>query len=727
MVWGSYLLLMAAVAGGLSLFGYYQLARGNATYGLAARWSYYFMTGLTIVSVALMISYLINDKFEYAYVFSYSSSSLPVNFKITSLWAGQEGSFLLWLVMAILLGLWVKAKAKDQIGWVMSFFLIALGFLMTLLLISSPFKIQHPVPTDGRGLNPLLQNYWMQIHPPIVFLGFASTFIPFAFAMAALVTKKYDGWVKLTFPWAILSVCTLGAGTFLGGYWAYETLGWGGYWAWDPVENAILVPWLGSIALVHGMVLERTRGTFRKTNLFLAITVFLMTIYGTFLTRSGVLADFSVHSFVDLGYTAYLVIFLIFFTIISYGLLFLRSKSIPTSQPTKSPFSKEFAVFIGMLFVIVSGFLVLIGMSAPLLTRIWGEPSAVAMNYYVTTNLPIGIIIGIALAMAPLLGWRSTSWAIIRKRLIISLVLAIGAVIISVAAGIGNPAHLAFIFVSALALMTNGWQMIEQLRKGSRSIQADLIHAGIGIMFIGIIVSSSYSPQQKIVINQGSAGKVFNFDIKFNGIEQISQEKTMANLTVDGGSSVFAATPVFMQSNQGLVRNPYIKKFLFYDLYISPEELKSAQSDNHNTLILAKGETGNLLGYDITFNRFDIGGHMDGGHSGGMQIGADLSVRLGDGRTFALMPKFIASGETPGLIPAVIDGEGKKIYLLKISADQGLVMLGITDKDSAEEFADKQSLVLDISLKPLINFVWLGLIMVVIGSGWSTIRRIKER
>jgi len=723
MIFGAYLLSLAAVAGILSLYGYFQVARGNVVYALAARWSYYVLATLIVVSAALLVGYLIGDRFDFAYVSSYSSISLPINFKISSLWAGQEGSFLLWMVMAVLLGLWVKAKARDQVGWVMFFFLIALGFLMTMLIISSPFKQQHPVPGDGRSLNPLLQNYWMQIHPPIVFLGFASTFIPFAFAMAALVSRKYDDWVKSTFPWAILSVCTLGAGTFLGGYWAYETLGWGGYWAWDPVENAILVPWLGSIALVHGMVLERTRGTFRKTNLFLAITAFLMTIYGTFLTRSGVLADFSVHSFVDLGYTAYLAIFLLGFTVISYGLLLIRSKSIPASQPAKSPLSREFAVYLGMLFVIVSGFLVLIGMSAPLLTRIWGDPSAVSMDYYVTTNLPIGIVIGIAIGMAPLLGWRSASWNSLKVRFIWSAVGASTIMFVGVVFGVRNFAHLAFLFTSAFALMTNSWQVIEQLRKGNRSIQADLIHAGVAIMFIGIIASAAYSSQRKVSIEQGSAAEAFNFTIKFHGTDQLSPEKTRANLTVDGGSSIFAATPVFLQSNQGLVRNPFIKKYLFYDLYISPEEIRAAAANQSNALILAKGESRSIGGLHVTFNRFDVGSHMDGGM---MQIGADLTVETADGRKQSLVPKFIASGENPGYIPAVIEGDNRRIYLLKISADQGLIMIGLTDKESAAEFEEKLLIVLDVGIKPLINLVWLGLILIVGGAGWSTAKRIKE-
>ena len=382
MTTGSYLLALATVAAVLSMIGYFLAARGNRAYLQAAKWLYYLMTGLALAAVFYLTALFLGNRFEFSYISSYSSIDLAANYKITSLWAGQDGSFLLWIAFGVLLGLWVKTKAKENVGWVMFFYLVGQLFLFTLLNISSPFKLNSIVPVDGQGLNPLLQNFWMQIHPPVVFLGYAAVFVPFAFAMAALVSNKYDNWIKLTYPWAVFSVFTLGAGIFLGSYWAYETLGWGGFWGWDPVENTSLIPWLGSIALVHGMILERKRGSFKKTNLFLAVTTFLMVIYGTFLTRSGVLADFSVHSFVDLGLNAYLAIFMIGFAVVSYGLLALRARSIKSAEPNKSPITREFTVFLGMLFLIMSAFLTLLGTSSPLLTRVFSEPSAVDISYY---------------------------------------------------------------------------------------------------------------------------------------------------------------------------------------------------------------------------------------------------------------------------------------------------------------------------------------------------------
>ena len=205
-------------------------------------------------------------------------------------------------------------------GHIMFFYLLVQIFLLVLLLKKSPFALLPDVPPDGRGLNPLLKDFWMVIHPPVVFVGYAALAVPFAYALAALTANKYEDWVRLTLPWAGFSCLSLGAGIFIGAYWAYKVLGWGGYWGWDPVENASLVPWILSVAMIHGLILERTKRIFRRTNLLLAILCFLLVVYATFLVRSGVLGDFSVHSFADLGITGYLLIFMVFFLFLLWAL-----------------------------------------------------------------------------------------------------------------------------------------------------------------------------------------------------------------------------------------------------------------------------------------------------------------------------------------------------------------------------------------------------------------------
>ncbi len=725
MIEGSYLLMIASVAALLSLVGNYFVARGKNDYLLASRWSYYLMTVLVLVSTVYLAILFLTDHFEYAYVSGYSSLDLPFNFKITSLWAGQEGSFLIWLAISVLLGLWVKAKAGNRSGWVMFFYILGQIFLLVLLNISSPFKLNSVVPVDGQGLNPLLRNFWMQIHPPIVFLGYASTFVPFSFAMAALATNEYDNWVKMTFPWVIFSVFSLGTGIFIGGYWAYETLGWGGYWGWDPVENASLVPWLGSVALVHGMILERFKGTFRKTNIFLAITVFLMVIYGTFLTRSGVLADFSVHSFFDLGYNVYLVLFLVMFTVVSYGLLAYKSRSIKSSEPSRLILSREFVVYLGMFFIILSAFLVLLGTSAPLLTRIFGEPSTVDQSYYIITNLPIGIILGVVLGLAAILSWRKSAWFDFRYKLILSITISLLMTLINFLLGVDNLFYLIFIFTSGFAFVANLIFVVKGAKKGLFHILPGLVHAGFALMFIGVVVSSVYSVGQKVSIEEGKTEDILGYDIKFKGSEQITHDKQKINIEIARGSAMFSVSPVFIWSRYGLVRNPCIKRFLLYDLYISPEEIKiKSPDDMREILILAKNQTGKVKGYEVTFKQFDLGSHVN---DEAMIVGAVLEVRTEDGKNEIIKPTQVVRGnEEPKLIPAEIQSTGDYIYLLKIKADEGLVKLGVSDKETPADFEPRQTLIIHVSIKPLINLVWLGLIMMIIGSAIVTYRRITE-
>jgi cytochrome c-type biogenesis protein CcmF len=361
---GNFFLAWATIPLILCMAGYLLVAVGIREFRLSSRIIYWFLFGMVLIAIINLLQLFLTDQFQYSYVASYSSSDLsnewPHFYKLSALWAGQQGTFLLWLVFGLTLGFWVKSKARENEGWGMLFYILGQTFLLVLTIVSNPFEKMNFIPADGQGLNPLLQNYWMQIHPPIVFIGFAAACIPFAFAMAALATNRYDDWVRQTMPWVVFTVVTLGLGIFLGGYWAYETLGWGGYWAWDPVENASLIPWLVGIALVHGMVVEKSRGTWRRTNLFLAITLFLLIVYGTFLTRSGVLADFSVHSFVDLGYNNFLWASIVIIGIISYGLWAYRAYRMKVASAAGTEIlSQEFATFLSMVLLLPFTLLVL--------------------------------------------------------------------------------------------------------------------------------------------------------------------------------------------------------------------------------------------------------------------------------------------------------------------------------------------------------------------------------
>ena len=321
--WPGVVAIWSALFFGLaSLVTYVRVDRGRTDLLGTARSAYAAFTTSIVAASGVLLALLLQHRFDVSYVNSYSSLDLPFHFLLSTFWAGQEGSFLLWIFWGSIIGLFVWRSAKEQEAPVMVVYLATFLGIVAILCKQSPFKLlPPPAPTDGVGLNPLLQDAWMVIHPPVMFIGFASLSVPFAFAIAALWKKRWDGWVTRAIPWALVSFVTLGTAILMGGYWAYKTLGWGGYWGWDPVENTSLVPWLFTVALVHGMFLQRVRRRHRKVNLILACASFATILYGTFLTRSGVLADFSVHSFIDLGITGWLVAILGFFVLLSVALI----------------------------------------------------------------------------------------------------------------------------------------------------------------------------------------------------------------------------------------------------------------------------------------------------------------------------------------------------------------------------------------------------------------------
>ncbi|HYN22001.1 MAG TPA: cytochrome c biogenesis protein CcsA, partial [Thermoanaerobaculia bacterium] len=307
-----------------SIWGYTLVLRGDAGALRFARLSYnFFAVSMVLTSAVLLLLLMLRD-FRIEYVSQYSGLDLPAHYQLAAFWAGQKGSFLIWLLWGSLLGVLIKKAAGKDEPAVMGVYTLTLMGLLFILVRENPFVMLKEAPLDGAGLNPLLQDDWMVIHPPIMFIGYAAAAIPFAFAMAALWRRDYDNWAARAFPWALGGFLVLGCAILMGGYWAYKTLGWGGYWGWDPVENASLIPWLFGTVLIHGLHMERTRGRYRRANYVLAALVYLSVLYGTFLTRSGVLADFSVHSFVDLGISGWLIALMGGFFALSVWLLATR-------------------------------------------------------------------------------------------------------------------------------------------------------------------------------------------------------------------------------------------------------------------------------------------------------------------------------------------------------------------------------------------------------------------
>ncbi|MFQ5870137.1 MAG: cytochrome c biogenesis protein CcsA, partial [Candidatus Zixiibacteriota bacterium] len=648
-------------------------------------------------------------------VTGYSSTDLALLLKVSAFWGAQEGSFLLWLWFASLLGLWVMKRAKSHEGWVMFFYLLCQLFLFVMLFVKSPFAKLTFTPVEGRGLNPLLQNFWMVIHPPIVFVGYAALAIPFSFALSSLITDEYKRWVKTALPWVIFSAVTLGIGIFIGGYWAYETLGWGGYWGWDPVENASLIPWLFSLALLHGMLIESSRGSLRKTNLFLAILCFLLVLYGTFLTRSGVLADFSVHSFGDLGINNYLILFMAIFALFSLGLLIYRSGGITAPVFSKTILSQQFTVFFTLLFLSLSAVLILVGTSAPILTRIFGQASAVQIDYYVNTHLPIAIALGLLLAFCPLLAWSGTTVSDIARSILPPLIAALLVTVVAFVLKVKEIKLVLLLFTSLLAAFVNVEVLVSRLRESWVRLGGYLAHFGLAIMLIGVLASSGYNSSERLAIAEGGTESALGHELTFQKVRELSPKKTEVWIEVRNGVDSFIAKPLFTMGDQGLVRTPFIKKYLFSDFYISPEQISNNQEREGESLILTKGEEKELRGYRIRFLDFDLSPH-NAGQGGG--VGAILEVKSEKLQTqITPLIQFDPQGKRisePGELP----DEGGLVFLDQIRADSGQILIRVA---SAEEV-----LILEVSRKPLINFVWLGVILISVGMLLATKRRFSK-
>ena len=388
---------------------------------------------ISISLASLTIGFITHD-YSFKYVYENSSNNLPTEFLISAVWAGQEGSFLFWLWITVLVGFILYKKPLRMLS---NYALIPVFiFIINLLLIllkSNPFLLLAEVPEDGLGLNPLLEDFWMVFHPPMLFLGYASMILPFSLAFSSMIRREYDTWINFGIKYSILGILTLGIGIILGAYWAYKVLGWGGYWGWDNVENVSLIPWLIVIALLHLLIVQKYKKCLIKTNLFLAICSFILIIYGSCLTRSGILSDFSKHSFVDYGIGNYLLLFLLQFITIGFApfiSLFMDKKNLNEKSLGNFTLNREWGLTITSCLFISYAFLILLGTSYPLITSIINgisNSSNVSINYYETISLPIGCLLTLMLIFLPFLKWsniKTVEWKKLISSFICSIILS---------------------------------------------------------------------------------------------------------------------------------------------------------------------------------------------------------------------------------------------------------------------------------------------------------------
>jgi len=568
---GHFLSILSLVASLLATFSFYKAFKTEGTPQKAgwlrlARIAFALETIAVVGMFATLYFIISHHLFEYKYAWQHSSKNLEVKYLLSCFWEGQEGSFMLWAFWHCVLGwilIWRSKTWEGPVMFVVSFAQFCLATMLVGLYFfghkvgSSPFvllrnELAAPIFSqpnylsiikDGQGLNALLQNYWMVIHPPILFLGFASTIVPFAFAMAGFLTKDHKGWTTPALPWALFSGAILGTGIMMGAAWAYESLTFGGYWAWDPVENASLVPWFVLVAGIHTNLIFKSSGySLRSTYLFYTIS-FLLVLYSTFLTRSGVLGDSSVHAFTDLGMNVQLFLFLgvfawyapitaaktnterllylaIFAVLSTVGFwypiftllaivggigvfVYQINKQVPTIVKEENTYSREFWMFIGSLVFFLSALVVIIQTSLPVFNKLLGSDYAAPADPEFSYNqyqVFIALIIGILTAVTQYLRYKDTPKKVFYKKLLLPTLMAVA---FSIAIGFFEPNlytkqgpvfHYALYlatFAAVYAIIANAGYIITGIKGKMKLAGASIAHIGFGLVLLGILISAS--------------------------------------------------------------------------------------------------------------------------------------------------------------------------------------------------------------------------------------------
>jgi cytochrome c-type biogenesis protein CcmF len=754
---GSIIIYIAFGGALLSLIMYYlSFSKREFKYIRIARTSYHLSVIGTMVASAILMYLIVTHQFQYTYVWSYSSMELPMGLLAASFWAGQEGSFLLWALFAALIGVFLLqySSNKGYEGQLMFVYTMILAALLLMLVVKDPFKLVWQSfpgqvdpgfqPANGRGLNPLLQNYWMVIHPPILFIGFASMGVTYAFAVAALLKKDYTHWVKAATPWFAFGVLALGTGIMLGGYWAYETLGWGGYWAWDPVENSSLVPWLVGLAALHTMLAQRRSGAFVRTNLTLGILTFVLVLYSTFLTRSGVLGATSVHSFVEPGWMAYILLlsFIIYFTGFGFGLLFTRMREMPTVPIEYNYISREFALFLGSASLVFVALFTIVGTSSPIITNlVKGQVSAVDISFYQKTTTPFGIAIALLAGLGQILWWKQSKIKNLIRSMLLAIIIATIGTGVMMSFGISSLQMILLTWGAWFVLVINLQIVIRVGRGNPRFVGGAVAHIGVGLLFLGFITTAKYDKQQTIQLVQGQPVDALGYTLTYNGYTPAGHERWAFNVTAERNGRTINLAPVMYQSdfNNSLIRNPDIVNRLTFDFYLAPLGLdtKEVEGSIGSLHELWRGQQKDIEGYTVTFTGFDFDTDTHMGMMAGsdeMKIGVVLTV-VKEGASERVIPEVINRRSEMDFRPALTSDGKLRFNVISIRPDQANpenssvqieVVSGGATLTSGGPTTTQDVLIVEASIKPFINLVWLGTLIGMAGLVITIVRRSKE-
>ncbi len=510
------------------------LRSGRRDWIASSRSAVYGTFGMTSVGIVTLWAALLTDRFELRSVAEYSNAALEPWFKVSALWGSQAGSLLLWAWLLTAFAALVVARNRSTHRELMPVVIITLMvigvfFLGLLSFVTSPFEVLAVVPDDGRGLNPLLQNPYMVSHPPLLYLGYVGLAVPFAFAMAALVTGRLDtAWIGAVRRWLILAWTFLGFGIILGSRWAYEELGWGGYWAWDPVENAAFMPWLVATALLHSVMVQERRGMLKVWNMSLVVLTFTLALFGTFLTRSGIIA--SVHAFGESTLGPWFLAFIAAVIITGTTLILMRLDELRSVHRLESFISREAVFLFNNLLLVGLAFAVFWGTIFPVISEAArGSRITVGEGYYDQIAVPIGVALLILTGIGPLISWRRASGAQLLRRfaepVFVALVAAILMLLFTSAwdnwvAGLVFTASV-FVAMSVIGEFLRGARTIHALggvsltgamtrlvARNRRRYGGYVVHLGVVLLFIGFAGSTAFTQSGDLLLDPGERADV---------------------------------------------------------------------------------------------------------------------------------------------------------------------------------------------------------------------------
>lgn len=842
---GNAFVVLSFVAALLSFFTYY-LSSKNKDFVKLARLAFNLHGFAVIGIVGTMFYMLFNHFFEYQYVFQHSNMEMNMKYILSCFWEGQEGSFLLWTFWNVVLGLILKRQLKDG-DWeipVMTIFALVQVFLASMILGvyvldykigSNPFLLlrEHPDYMNfpwihganfmantvklAKGLNPLLMNYWMTIHPPTLFLGFASTLVPFAFSIAALWNKQYTKWQAIALPWTYFGILVLGVGVLMGGAWAYEALSFGGFWAWDPVENASLVPWLILVAAGHTMIINKNKGGSLFTTHFLTISSFLLVLYSTFLTRSGVLGNASVHAFTDLGMTGQLVMYVLTFIMISvallireslfrvsyivisflllafaslYGfkkiiLLFWISSSaiitllsyyfyFPKEEEEEELFSREFWMFMGSLVLVLSSLIITYFTSIPVINKLfntdYAPPKIPIYNVWI---IPFAIILMILIATSQFLKYKKTDSKKFLKRISYSFLLALlfGTICsipfyflknFSNASGVGkwNLVSYALLLITGLfAAIANADYFITVLKGKISKSGAAIAHIGFALVMVGALISTSkkvvlskntaerkvsslgegYDDKVSILLTQGDTLPMGPYLVTYTGKHRegidVYFKVDYLKLNKDRKPEFDFSLEPHVQNNprMGNSPEPDTKHYMDRDIYTHVTYAIMNDDPNakkKNAFTEAKNYVGHVGDTIFSSNALIIIDSLRSNLSKSeyekndslLEVTAVLRCVDVRSKEYYAYPKFIIQHNVVIPKEGLVDELGLKLVFWKVNPEDGTIEITLSERlSNAKDF-----IVMEAYVFPYINVLWLGCLIMAIGTGIAIIERIRK-